>query len=121
VEDRLLLLEAQMQNPKWRGTDGSVTISLVTGKSMSDEQFLHLSRYKLVNGWFAFKANKFDPGELPKDNAAEAKAESPSQRLRRHIYALHLRKGGTPANFQQYYESMVDQFVAVTLVELDKL
>lgn len=115
----ILLLPAQMQAPKWR-KDNSVTIAQITSSEITDEQFLHLSKYKNVNGWLAFKRNEFDLGELPKDNAPEGKSESPSQRLRRHLYALHLRKGGKAETFPAYYENMVNQYVQVVLDELDK-
>ncbi len=109
-----------MQAPAWL-KDDSVSIKLITSREISDEQFVALSKFKKVSGWFQFAANQTDLGELPKENAVTDDRKSPSQRLRTHLFALHMQSGGTKDTFPAYYESRMEQFIGIVKDALDAL
>lgn len=105
-----LQLPAQMQAPAWL-KDDSVSIKLVTSREISDEQFVALSKYKKVNGWFLFQPNAFQSSDLPTTNAPAGTAKyTRAQRLRWKLTQLHLNRGGTKETADAYYNKKMDEF-----------
>ena len=86
-----------------RKKDGSVKYSFASMSEISNEDFALTDKYYQQNGWLAFKLDEIEAGEIPQENTKVDGQYSPSQTLRRRIFALHMKKGGTKEDFTPYY------------------
>lgn len=77
---------------------------------IDSEKFKLMDEYWKQSGWLAFKMNEFDGSEIPKINAGGDDKLSPSQSLRRSIFALHMAKGGDKESFPIYYNKVMAGF-----------
>jgi hypothetical protein len=104
-----LKLKAQLAKAN-RRADGSVSISFVTQEEIATDLFTHIDEYWQQNGWVMFKPNEFKDSEIPKEEAKVEGALSPSQYLRRCLYAKHMATGGTHDTFPVYYNKAMAGF-----------
>ncbi|UOF80587.1 hypothetical protein [Caudoviricetes sp.] len=106
---KTLLVKATLTRMS-RVKDSSVNISFNTMEEVSSEEFTLMDQYFKQNGWLAFKMNEFDGTEVPKENAAVEGSLTPSQELRRSLYAKHMAMGGTKDTFAAYYNKAMAGF-----------
>lgn len=106
---KTLLVKATLTRMS-RVKDSSVNISFNTMEEVSSEEFTLMDQYFKQNGWLAFKMNEFDGTEVPKENATVEGSQTPSQYLRRCLFAKHMAMGGTKDNFPAYYNKAMAGF-----------
>lgn len=106
---KTLLVKATLKSMN-RIKDGSVNISFNTMEEIGSEEFTLMDQYFRQNGWLAFKMNEFDGSEVPKENATVEGSLSPSQYLRRCLFAKHMAVGGTKESFPAYYNKVMAKF-----------
>lgn len=107
----ILQLAAQMQFPKWR-SDSTVSLTQITAKEISPEQMGAISAYAGVSGFILFKPNQFVAADIPAFEASE-RGEGKmtrAQRIKAKLYKVHMQSGGTPDDFQSYYECTMNEF-----------
>lgn len=90
--------------------DGSISLKFVTMEEIGTEDFSTIDQYFQQNGWLAFKANDFDENEIPKDNATVENGYTPSQLLRKSLFAKHMAIGGNKEDFPVYYQKAMMGF-----------
>ncbi len=106
---KALLAKAQLTRFN-RVKDGSVNLTFQTMEEISNEDFALMDQYWKQNGWLAFKLNEVEVEDLPKENATVEGDLTPSQYLRRNLYALHIAKGGKKEDFPAYYNKAMAGF-----------
>ena len=104
-----LQLAAQLTKAN-RKADGSVTITFVTAEEIDTEKFVEIDKYWKQNGFMLFKPNEFQDSEIPTENAKIEGQLSPSQYLRRCLFAKHMAMGGSKDTFPAYYEKAINGF-----------
>lgn len=104
-----------------RRKDGSVALSFTTLKEINKEDFGLMDDYYRKNGWLAFKRDEIEATDVPTENTRVKGQLSPSQMLRRKIFALHMKKGGTADTFPDYYEKVMAGFENSVQEQLDNL
>lgn len=105
--------------PASRLKDDTVTIGFTTQEEISTELFSHIDAYRRWNGWLWFGPDKPLEVELPTSNAVPPGDISDSQRLRRALYALHLKRGGTKDDFQAFYARQLEQIIQKVIDSFD--
>lgn len=107
---KTLLVKAQLTSSPNRLKDGSVTLKFSTLEEISNEDFATMDEYWKQNGWLAFKLNDIKEQDLPKENATVEGELTPSQYLRRNLYAKHIAVGGKKEDFPTYYSKVMAGF-----------
>lgn len=90
--------------------DGSVNLTFNTMEEIDSDDFKLMDMYYQKNGWVAFKMNEFDGSEIPKENAQVEGSLTPSQELRRSLFAKHMAMGGSKDTFPAYYQKAMAGF-----------
>ena len=106
---KTLLIKASLTRMS-RVKDGSVNVAFNTMEEVSSEEFTLMDQYWKQDGWLAFKMNEFDGSEVPKENATSEGSLTPSQYLRRCLFAKHIAIGGTKDTFPAYYNKVMAGF-----------
>lgn len=106
---KTLLLKAQLVRFA-RKNDLSVGFTFNSMEEIDNENFAIMDKYFKENGWLAFKINEFDGTEMPRDNATADGSISPSQALRRSLFAKHMAMGGSKEDFDSYYNKAIYGF-----------
>lgn len=107
-----LQLKAQMQ-PGTRRADGSVTLKLVTAEEIGTDQFAHIDSYRQQTGWFLFRPNSFDDGDIPTEDAKVEGKNTPSQTLRLSLFKLFMLQGGKKDDFPPWYAEQMNKFQTI--------
>lgn len=107
---KTLLVKAQLSSSPSRKADSSVTLKFTTMEEISNEDFALMDEYFKQSGWLAFKMNEMEVSDLPKENATVEGDLTPSQYLRRNLYAKHMALGGTKETFPAYYNKAMAGF-----------
>lgn len=106
--EKPLVLPAQMQSPTWQ-KDDSVAIRFISSLELSDDQFLHLSKYRKITGWLQFVPNQADLIEIEDGEAPMKYGSKRSQRIRLKLFKLHLQRGGSKETANAMYEKWMDK------------
>jgi hypothetical protein len=106
---KTLIIEGQLTKVS-RLKDMSVNLGFHTMREVSSEEFKLMDEYFQQNGWLAFKMNDFGDDELPKENAAVEGMQTPSQYLRRCLFAKFIGQGGKKEDFPAYYNRAMEGF-----------
>jgi len=106
---KTLLLKTQLKKST-RNNDGSVNLVFQTMEEIDSKEYLLMDQYWKQAGWLAFKTNEFDGTEIPKENATAKGSVSPSQDLRRSLFAKHMSLGGSKEDFLPYYNKAIYGF-----------
>ena len=117
---KILLIEATLLK-FGRVKDGSVNFSFRSMREMNNEEFALVDRYYQKNGHMAFKLDEIEATDVPTENTSIKGQLSPSQILRRKIFALHMKKNGTKEDFPDYYGKVMAGFENAVQEELDNL
>ncbi len=103
-----LLIESQLTKYN-RLKDGSVSFGFHSNREISSEEIALIDQYFGQSGWLGFQANEIP--QIPAQDAPSDGSLTPSQRLRNTLYAKHIAVGGKPADFQMYYNRVVEGFI----------
>jgi hypothetical protein len=117
---RTLLIEAQFVK-FGRRKDGSVGFSFNTTREVTNDEFSLIDKYYQQQGWLAFKINEIEESEIPVEQTSIKGQLSPSQILRRKIFALHMKKGGSKDDFTPYYNKVMSGFEQAVQEQIDEL
>ena len=88
-----------------------------TQEALNPEMVTRLISLENKLGWFTFSVDVIEAVDIKPlinkkiDAAKYDKGKSPSQRLRSVLYLIHQATGGTKENFQQYYDSIMEQLI----------
>lgn len=117
---KILLVEATLTKFN-RLKDGSVNLGFHSMQEINKEDFSLMDGYFQKNGHLAFKLDEIEATDIPTENTSKKGQLSPSQILRRKIFALHMKKGGTKEDFPDYYGKVMSGFENAVQEELDNL
>jgi hypothetical protein len=117
---KILLVEAALKSFS-RVKDGSVKFNFQSNREMDLKEFSLVDQYYQQNGFLAFKLDEISLDEIPDENTAIKGQRSPSQLLRNHIFALHMKKGGNKDNFTPYYTKVMAGFERAIQNEIDAI
>lgn len=117
---KILLVEANLKD-FGRRKDGSVRFSFVSNREMDNDEFSLVDQYYQQNGHLAFKLDEIEASEIPEENTQIKGQLSPSQTLRRKIFALHMKKGGTKDTFTPYYHKVMAGIEQSVQDQIDQL
>lgn len=106
---KTLLVKATLKSAR-RVRDNSVNLTFSTMEEISTKDFTLMDEYFQQNGWLAFQMNEFDGTEIPKENALVEGEYTPSQALRRSLFAKHMAMGGNKDDFPAYYQKAMAGF-----------
>lgn len=104
-----LQLKVQMQ-PAARRADGSVTVRLVTAEELSPEQLAHVDAYRQQMGWFLFRPNQYDDGEIPTTDVEIEGKRTLAETMKRSLYKLFMLQGGKKEDFPPFYRREMTKF-----------
>lgn len=117
---RILLVEATLKGFK-RNNDMSVTYNFQSLQEIDQDDFSLTDQYFKRNGHLAFKLDEITEDDIPAENTKIKGQKTRSQLLRNKIFALHMKKGGTKADFTPFYEKTMDRIDRAIQDELDAL
>lgn len=106
---KALLVEATLVGFS-RKKDGSVKFGFNSMKEISNENFSLIDQYFQRTGWLAFKMDEFNAGDIPTEETNVPGQLSPSQTLRRALFAKHMQAGGTKDTFPAFYAKEMARF-----------
>lgn len=86
-----------------RRADDSVGLTFETTTEMSNEQFSHIDSFRKVTGHLVFKKDSIKGSEIPKGDTT-ADGETPSQALRRSLYATWKYRNDHEQGFDQSFD-----------------
>lgn len=107
----LLALEVIFKKAN-RKSDDSVTLSFETQAALSTEQFAHVDGFRQKTGHLVFSQDSIKSGDIPKGDTS-SEALSPSQDLRRSLYAVWKAKsdsGMITEDWDSYYANAMRGF-----------
>lgn len=83
----LLTLEVVLKKAN-RKADDSVTLAFETQTEMNNEQFAFIDSFRKTTGHLIFKKDAIKASEIPKGDTSGSEGDSPSQMLRKSLYAV---------------------------------
>ena len=98
--------------------DGGIRAGITTN-ALTDEDKLLMGSFYQKFGYFLFKANSFEEGDIPQGNA-ENSSKSLSVRLRASLYVLWEQKHKDKyLNFDDFYKSQMERFIDAVKEKLE--
>lgn len=83
----LLALEVILKKAA-RKSDDSVTVSFETQSEMTTEQFSFIDGFRKTTGHLLFSKDAIKAADIPRGDTHAAEGDSPSQQLRKSLYAV---------------------------------
>jgi hypothetical protein len=98
-------------------SSGGMKMEFITQENIQPEDLLKFMKFLNKLGWLSFNVDMIEFVDIEPlinikiDGAKYDNGKSPSQRLKSVLYLIHQATGGSKENFQQYYDSIMEQLI----------